>query len=108
MIIIKVDFHPEFQQIAYLDGDTGELTEKRLGHREEAEQFYRTLVAKWANRRSMPNRPMTRKHGLPRIPRNFWRYASAGSSSWFRLFQLARMRLKLQSADSSSGGIVPQ
>jgi len=45
MIIIGVDFHPEFQQIAYLDGDTGELSEKRLGHREEAEQFYRTLVA---------------------------------------------------------------
>ena len=45
MIIIGVDFHPEFQQIAYLDGDTGELAEKRLGHREEAEQFYRTLVA---------------------------------------------------------------
>jgi transposase len=44
MIIIGVDFHPEFQQIAYLDSDTGELTEKRLGHREEAEQFYRALV----------------------------------------------------------------
>jgi transposase len=43
MIIIGVDFHPEFQQIAYLDSDTGELTDKRLGHREEAEQFYRTL-----------------------------------------------------------------
>jgi transposase len=45
MIIIGADFHPEFQQIAYLDSDTGELTEKRLGHREEAEQFYRALVA---------------------------------------------------------------
>jgi transposase len=44
MIIIGVDFHPEFQQIALLDSDTGELTEKRLGHREEAEQFYRALV----------------------------------------------------------------
>ncbi|MGC2108299.1 MAG: hypothetical protein WA655_02200 [Candidatus Korobacteraceae bacterium] len=44
MIIRGVDFHPEFQQIAYLDSDTGELTEKRLGHREEAERFYRTLV----------------------------------------------------------------
>ncbi len=45
MIIIGVDFHPEFQQIAFFDSDTGELTEKRLGHREEAEQFYRALVA---------------------------------------------------------------
>jgi transposase len=45
MIIIGVDFHPEFQQTASVDTDTGELQEKRLAHREEAEQFYRTLVA---------------------------------------------------------------
>ena len=45
MIIIGVDFHPEFQQAAWVDTDTGELEEKRLAHREEAEQFYRTLVA---------------------------------------------------------------
>ncbi|MGA9306936.1 MAG: IS110 family transposase [Candidatus Sulfotelmatobacter sp.] len=45
MIIIGTDFHPEFQQIACLDTDTGELREKRLAHREEAEQFYRDLVA---------------------------------------------------------------
>jgi hypothetical protein len=25
MIIIRVDFHPEFQQIAFVDTDTGEL-----------------------------------------------------------------------------------
>jgi transposase len=45
MIIIGTDFHPEFQQIACVDTDTGELQEKRLAHREEAEQFYRDLVA---------------------------------------------------------------
>jgi len=39
MIIIGVDFHPEFQQIASVDTDTGEFEEKRLGHREEAEAF---------------------------------------------------------------------
>jgi len=44
MIIIGVDFHPEFQQIAWVDTDTGELEEKRLGHREEAEAFYRALA----------------------------------------------------------------
>jgi hypothetical protein len=33
MIIIGVDFHPEFQQIASVDADTGEFQEKRLGHR---------------------------------------------------------------------------
>ena len=45
MIIIGVDFHPEFQQIAFVDTDTGELKEQRLTHREEAERFYRTLAA---------------------------------------------------------------
>jgi transposase len=45
MIIIGTDFHPEFQQIAFVDTDTGELQEKRLGHREEAEKFYRGLAA---------------------------------------------------------------
>src|SRR3981081_1000034 len=44
MIIIGVDFHPEFQQIASVDTDTGELQEKRLAHREDAETFYRALA----------------------------------------------------------------
>ncbi len=45
MIIIGVDFHPEFQQIAFLDIDTGEFQEKRLTHPVEAEKFYRALAA---------------------------------------------------------------
>ena len=45
MIIIGVDFHPEFQQIALMDSDTGEFQERRLAHREEAERFYRELAA---------------------------------------------------------------
>jgi hypothetical protein len=32
MIIIGVDFHPEFQQIASVDTDTGKIQEKRLAH----------------------------------------------------------------------------
>jgi transposase len=44
MIIIGVDFHPEFQQIASVDTNTGEFQEKRLAHREEAEKFYRALA----------------------------------------------------------------
>jgi hypothetical protein len=40
VIIIGVDFHPEFQQIAFLDRETGEFQEKRLAHPEEAEKFY--------------------------------------------------------------------
>ena len=45
MIIIGVDFHPEFQQIASVDTESGEFQEKRLMHREEAEEFYRGLAA---------------------------------------------------------------
>jgi transposase len=43
MIIIGCDYHPGFQQIAYVNTDTGELNEARLGHKEQAEQFYREL-----------------------------------------------------------------
>ena len=43
MIIIGCDYHPGFQQIAFVDTDSGEWNERRLGHREEAEQFYRQL-----------------------------------------------------------------
>jgi transposase len=46
MIIIGVDFHPEFQQIASVDTDTGEFQEKRLVHREDAETFYHALAGK--------------------------------------------------------------
>src|SRR5438445_11850085 len=44
MLIIGCDYHPSFQQIAFVDTDTGELQERRLGHREEAEKFYRELA----------------------------------------------------------------
>ena len=44
MLIIGCDYHPSFQQIAFVDTETGELQQRRLGHREEAEQFYRALA----------------------------------------------------------------
>ena len=43
MRIIGCDYHPGFQQIAFVDTDTGEVSERRLGHPEQAEQFYRKL-----------------------------------------------------------------
>src|SRR5467141_1270637 len=45
MIIIGADYHPVFQQIAFLDTETGELQERRLEHPEGAEKFYRELAA---------------------------------------------------------------
>src|SRR5437879_13043338 len=44
MLIIGCDFHPGFQQVAIFDNQTGEYQEKRLSHRQEAEQFYRSLA----------------------------------------------------------------
>ena len=48
MIIIGYDYQPVFQQIAFLDTETGECSERRLEHREEAEKFYRDLGAQGA------------------------------------------------------------
>jgi transposase len=46
MMIIGCDFHPSFQQIAYVDKETGEYGERRLSHREEAVRFYRSLCGR--------------------------------------------------------------
>ena len=46
MVIIGCDFHPRFQQVAFVDKETGEYGERRLLHPEEAEKFYRGLAGK--------------------------------------------------------------
>jgi transposase len=47
MMIIGVDYHPGFQQIAFLVEETGECDERRLNHSDgEAENFYRDLKAR--------------------------------------------------------------
>ena len=43
MLIIGCDFHPGFQQVAIFDNQTGEVSERRLLHREEAQEFYGSL-----------------------------------------------------------------
>lgn len=43
MLIIGCDYHPGFPQIAWVGTEGGELQERRLSHREEAEQFYGEL-----------------------------------------------------------------
>ena len=44
MLIIGIDYHPSFQQIASMDQETGEYDERRLNHSDgEAERFYREL-----------------------------------------------------------------
>ena len=44
MLIIGVDYHPSFQQIAFVTEETGEYGERQLSHSDaEAERFYREL-----------------------------------------------------------------
>src|ERR1700739_2374021 len=44
MLLIGCCFHPGFPQRALFCDTTGEIQERRLGHRAEAEQFYRSLA----------------------------------------------------------------
>src|SRR5215831_9100247 len=47
MMLIGVDYHPSFQQIAFLTEETGECEDRRLNHHDgEAELFYRDLKQK--------------------------------------------------------------
>jgi len=44
MLLIGVDYHPSFQQIAFFEEETSECGERQLNHGEgEAERFYRDL-----------------------------------------------------------------
>jgi transposase len=44
MLIIGCDFHPGFEEVAIFDDETGEIRCQRLGHVEEARQFYGSLA----------------------------------------------------------------
>jgi transposase len=46
MIIVGCDFHPSWEQVAWLDSETGETGEHKPVHSEgEAERFYGQLPA---------------------------------------------------------------
>jgi len=51
MIIAGCDYHPGFQQIAFVDCETGDCGERRLEHRDAAEKFYPELAAEGATLR---------------------------------------------------------
>ena len=77
MIIIGCDYHPGFQQMAFVNTDTGELEERRLQHREEAEKFYRDLAAQLLtplvqHKEKGPARCLLRPHLRPP-----WKYVLA-------------------------------
>jgi hypothetical protein len=39
MLIVRCDYHPSFQQIAFADTETGELGEQKLAHGRERRSF---------------------------------------------------------------------
>lgn len=44
MMIVGCDFHPSWEQVAWLDTETGETGEQKLVHApEQAQEFYRRL-----------------------------------------------------------------
>jgi len=46
MMIIGCDFHPSWQQVSWVDSETGDCGERKLVHvTGDAQQFYRQLVA---------------------------------------------------------------
>ena len=46
MIILGCDFHPSWQQVSWLDTETGETGEQQLVHAEgQAQQFYQGVSA---------------------------------------------------------------
>src|SRR5260370_7188646 len=46
MMIIGCDFHPSWQQVSWLDSETGETGEQKLVHASgDAERFYRQVAA---------------------------------------------------------------
>jgi len=78
MFIIGCDYHPSVQQIAWVDTETGECGERRLTHRDEAEQFYRELKKK----------PIPVRVGME----------ATGHSRWFERF-LAELNYELWVGD---------
>ena len=46
MLIIGADYHPSFQQVAFVDDETGECGERKLTHKAEAESFYRNVQSR--------------------------------------------------------------
>ena len=44
MIIIGCDYHPGFQQIAFVDTETGDCGEQRLEHCEGAQKLNTTTI----------------------------------------------------------------
>jgi transposase len=53
MLIIGLNYHPSFQQIAFVDTESGECGERRLMHdKQEAANFYRELKERGRQRTS--------------------------------------------------------
>src|ERR1700693_6061328 len=93
MLIIGVDYHPSFQQISFLDQETGECGDRQLNHSEgEAERFYRELKQRGENVRVGMRPPGIR----------------AGSSGYWRSWiSSCGLKIRRRSRDSEAGSRKP-
>jgi hypothetical protein len=68
MIIIGADYHPSFQQIAFVDTETGELQERRLEHPEAAEALPICLNLRYPSAGWLHSRYDHRTGAVVRLP----------------------------------------
>ena len=83
MIIIGCDYHPGFQEIAFVDTETGDCREQQLKHGEGAQEFYRALVAQGKKVRV--------------------RMEASGHARWFERL-LAELNIELWRGDATNVG----
>src|SRR5207302_1871651 len=83
MIIIGCDYHPGFQQIAYVDTETGELQERALWHRHRMVQARTRLMNQL--------QAVALNEGL-RCKKRLWREAGRQQLEAFRLAPWASRR----------------
>jgi hypothetical protein len=80
MMIIGVDYHPSFQQIAFLDQETGECGERPLNHSDEEAEIASSLTSNTATcLRRLPSRYASRRFPLSGPSLNF---RTNAASSW--------------------------
>jgi hypothetical protein len=82
MINIGCDYHPGFQQIAYVNTDTGRTQRSTPGHKEQAEQVYHELS----------KRGVTVRVGME----------ASGHARWFERL-LIELQFELRIGDAAAG-----
>jgi transposase len=98
MLIIGCDYHPSFQQIAWVDTGTGECSEQQLQHSNgETEKFYRDLKL-----RGMQVRVGMEATGHARWFSACWQ--SCSTNCGWAMAQIKAARVRKQKTDRRDAG----